>query len=83
LSARYTAMVSDELTTAWDTSLLPEGLRVSGITECGPDPAYVHYRIVTFDDDDAPEELTGKRVNLTFRIQPDGKVVIAGRDVVA
>jgi hypothetical protein len=80
VSARYTALVPEELIAAWDTSLLPAGLRVAEIA--GVLPAYLPYRIVTFEDDGAPEELEGKRVDLLFRVRPDGRVVIAGRDVV-
>lgn len=78
MSARYTTMVSDELIGAWDTSRLPEDLR---IVEIGPpDPAKPFWRIVTFDDDEAPEELNGQMVWLLFQVQPDRTVIIAGRE---
>ena len=78
MSARYTTKVSNELIEAWDTDLLPDGLRIVGIEP--PDPANP-YRIVTFDDDGAPEELDGQMVTPLFRTQPGRTVIIVGRDV--
>jgi hypothetical protein len=78
MSARYTIRVSAELIEAWDTSLLPDGLR---IVEIGPaDPAFP-WRIVTFDDDSAPGELDGQMVTPLFRREADGTVAIVGRDL--
>jgi len=78
VSARYTTKVSDELIEAWDTDLLPDGLR---IVDIGPADPAVPYRIVTFDDDGAPEELNGQMVTPLFQVQPDRTVVITGREV--
>ena len=79
MTARYQTRLSEELITAWDTGLLPDGLR---IVEVGPvEPPYLPYRMVTFDDDGASEELNGKTVLPLFRIQADGSVAIVGRDV--
>jgi hypothetical protein len=79
MAARYQTKVSEELIEAWDTSLLPEGLRIIEIAES--DPACLPYRIVTFEDDGAPGELDGKTVTPLFRMQPDRSVIIVGRDV--
>jgi hypothetical protein len=78
MSARYTTRVSEELIEAWDTSLLPEGLR---IVEIGPPDPFDPWRIVTFEDDGAPEELNGQMVTPLFQVQPDRSVVIVGREL--
>jgi hypothetical protein len=78
MAARYTTKVSSELIKAWDTSLLPEGLRIVAIGP--PDPA-VPWQIVTFDDDDAPGELNGQMVTPLFRREADGTVTITGREL--
>jgi hypothetical protein len=80
VSARYQTKVSHELIEAWDTSLLPDGLR---IVEIGPlDPAsHDLWHVVTFDDDGAPEELNGKMVTPSFQRDLDGTVAIVGRDI--
>lgn len=78
MSARYRTRVSEELIEAWDTRLLPDGLRIVEIG--GPEPMSP-YRTVIFDDDGAPEELDGKLVTPLFRTQPDRSVIIVGREL--
>ena len=80
MSARYRSVVSEELIEAWDTSLLPDGLR---IVEMGdPEPPYPQsgWRTVIFDDAGAPEDLNGQLVMPLFRIQPGRSVIIVGRE---
>lgn len=77
MSARYTIWVTHELIDAWDTSLLPDGLRIAEISP--PDPA-VPWRIVTLDDDGAPGELNGQMVTPFFHQDIDGTVTITGRE---
>jgi hypothetical protein len=78
MSARYMTKVSEELIEVWDTSLLPDGLRIVNI---GPPDLATPWRIVTFDDDGAPEELNGKMVTPLFQTQPDRTVIIIGREL--
>ena len=80
MSARYRTMVSEDLIEAWDMTLLPEGVRIVEIGE--PDPARGFYRIVTFDDDGAPEELDGQMVFPLWGLDEDRKVTLLGREVV-
>lgn len=78
MAARYTTKVSDALIEVGDTSLLPEGLR---IVEIGPPDPAVPWRIVTFDDDGAPDELNGLMVTPHFRVEPDRTVTVVGREL--
>jgi hypothetical protein len=72
-------MVSDELIEAWDTSLLPDGLKIVDIG--APEPTWPPgYCTVIFDDDGAPEELNGQLVMPLFQVQPDRSVIIVGRE---
>lgn len=81
MSARYQVDVSGELLQAWDTDLLPEGMR---IVEIGDLDVVKRTHPVIFDDDGAPEELNGKIVYPWFQIDTvTRKVTIVGRDVVS
>jgi len=81
VSARYQVRVSDELLEAWDLSMLPAGMRLA---EAGSLDVRTCSHMVTFDDDEAPEELNGKIVYPLFRIDTaTRKVTIIGRDAVA
>lgn len=78
MSAAYWVRVSDELLAGLDPSYLPDGLRLAdpGIRLRGV-PGVSE---VLFEDDNAPAELNGQRVELSFRRGGD-QTVIAGRRV--
>ncbi len=80
MSARYQVRVSDELLEAWDLSMLPAGMRLA---EAGSLDARTCSHMVTFDDDEAPEELNGKLVRPGFQVMPGRSVRIVVRDVVS
>ena len=80
MSARYQARMSDDLLEVWDQTRLPEGMRV---VEIGPFDCVTGSHLVTFDDDEAPEELSGQMVYPLLRVQPNQSVIIVGRDVVS
>lgn len=81
MSAKYWVPVSDELLRDMDPSLLPEGLRLEGPV------ATTRIRDgkteALFEDDNAPPELDGKRVELILarRGREGAKAVIAERRV--
>lgn len=89
MSATYWVLVADELLETMDPSLLPEGLRLAMPLSPLPDYSYIgeppdsHWQ--RFTDDGAPEELDGKRVELTLGRQGrmPAKAVIIERRVVA
>jgi hypothetical protein len=76
MSAQYWVLVSDELMKTGPS--WPAGLRpVKG--DCRP-PGELHARWWLFEDDGAPPELDGHKVELTFRLE-DGEPALAGREV--
>lgn len=88
MTARYWVLVSDELVLAIDPSLLPDGLRLSGHpagsgTCIVTPPPGTHWH--QFEDDNAPDELDGKRVELVLgrRGRTPAKAVIIERRVIA
>lgn len=82
MSAQYWVLASDELITSMDPSLLPDGLRLT-------DPVSVqvtagHGSWYRFEDDNAPPELEGERVELILgrRGREGAKAVIIERRVI-
>ena len=81
VTATYWVQVADELLETMDPSLLPDGLRM---TEPVIHAAYgTHWQ--QFEDDNAPDELDGKRVELVLGRQGrmPAKAVIIERRVIA
>jgi hypothetical protein len=77
VSAVYWVLIPDELADAGLT--WPDGMRITGPPQ--PDrPWYPGAQWYLVEDDHAPAELDGRRVELTFRIE-DRIPVVAGRDV--
>lgn len=77
MNAQYWVLISDELMDAGLT--WPDGMRVTGppVPDQHWNP-HMHWYQVT--DDNAPPELQGRRVELSFRLE--GRVpVVAGREV--
>jgi hypothetical protein len=67
MTASYWVLVADELLDSMDPSLLPDGLRLAeppaeAGDALGVYPAHWH----RFEDDNAPAELDGKRVELVL-----------------
>ena len=78
MSAVYRTRVSRQLAAQWDPERLPDELRIISIEE-PPNPEDP-WMIVTFEDSEAPDELTGLLVTPVF--STDGrKVILAGREV--
>ena len=80
MSAAYWVPVSDELLRDMDPSLLPDGLRLAdlGVTTRGVPGGGTE---ALFEDDNAPPELGGKRVELILgrRGREGAKAVIIER----
>ena len=81
MTARYWVPVAPELLTGLDSSLLPDGLRLAdlGVTT----RTYPGGLEALFEDDNAPEDLDGRRVELTLGRQgrEGAKAVIIERRV--
>ena len=80
MTARYRTKVSRQLAAQWDQTRLPPELRIVSIEE--PADPQDPWMIVTFEDSEAPEEMTGLLVTPVF--SSDGRdVILAGREVQA
>ena len=78
MSAAYWVRVSDELLAGLDPSYLPDGLRLADLgIRLRSEPGSSE---VLFEDDNAPPELDGKRVELILR-REGSQTVIAERRV--
>ena len=79
MAARYHVLAGDEVMAQREIPW-PEGLRPVERGEASPYGAHWHL----FEDDNAPEELEGKRVELTLarRGRETGIIVIVNRKVI-
>ena len=83
MSATYWVPTSEELLRDMDPSLLPDGLRLAGL---GVTTRVLGGQVeALFEDDDAPDDLDGKRVELILgrRGREGAKAVIIERRVVS
>jgi len=87
MTARYWVLASDELIETMDPSLLPDGIRLTGIRADWDPAAHLlersHWYLVT--DDEAPNDLDGRQVELVLgrRGREGARSVIIERRVVA
>lgn len=79
---RYWIQVSDDFMTGNPAFSWPTGLRPVRPDESAP-PPQTYSRWWLFEDDDAPAELEGKKVELTFTWDGYGPVRLTGRQVVS